>query len=187
MLTAEQEERRAYGVGGSDIPVILGLLEKYGKTRDGLLQVKAGKIQAEEPPEELMYWGNVMEKPIIQRLKTVKGWSVKQSDTLFYTGNLVLLCHPDGIIRKCTGKVGPGMLEIKNSKFMGKDGPADYHQAQLIWNIGIAGYTWGALAILVGGCELKVFEYDADPLLFAHMVTKATAFWNEVEQLKEAA
>lgn len=187
MLTEAQKAARMNGVGGSDLPVILGLLAKYGKTRDQLVQVKAGKVQAEEPPEELMYWGNVMEKPVIARLHTIKGWRIKKSDTLTHPVHSFLFCNPDGIIRKAEGHQGPGMLEIKNSRFLGKDGPADYHVAQLIWNIGIAGYTWGALAVLVAGCELKVFEYDADPLLFAHFVTQASAFWNDVLAMKEDA
>lgn len=187
MLTAEQKMARMQGVGGSDIPVILGLLEKYGKTRERLVQVKAGTIQPEEMDEEKAFWGNVMEKPVVARLKTVKGWTVKPSDTLYHPVHAMLLCHPDGLIRNAEGHVGPGMLEIKNRRYLGQDGPTDYCEAQLIWNMGIAGYTWGALAVLVGGCELKVFEYDADPLLFARLVEMALDFWREVETVKREA
>lgn len=184
MLTDKQKAERINGIGGSDIPVIAGLLEKYDRTRDELLRVKAGLSEPDEPTEEKVYWGEVLEAPIIKRLKTVKGWSIKKSDTLYHPEHRILRCNPDGIIRKSAGRKGPGMLEVKNSRFVGKAGPADYQVAQIVWNIGVSGLSWGALAILVGGCELQVFEYDADPDLFQNFVTLALEFWKDVETLK---
>jgi predicted phage-related endonuclease len=187
MITAEQLADRINGVGGSDIPVIAGLLEKYGKTREQLLLVKAGKAEPEPIPEEKVYWGEQSEPIIIKRLKSVKGWSIKKSDTLYHPDYHYLRCNPDGLIRKHEGRKGMGMLEVKNSRFIGKDGPADYQIAQLIWNIGIAGLSWGALAVLVGGCELQVFEYEHDEELYSNLVKLAMDFWAEVQTLKEAA
>lgn len=185
MITAAQLADRINGIGGSDIPVIAGLLEQYGKTREQLVQIKAGLLEAEPIPEELAHWGNALEPLVMKRLKSVQGWSIKRSDTLCHPLYPHFRCNPDGIIRKSAGRKGPGMLEIKNSRFLGKNGPADYHQAQLIWNIGIAGLRWGALAILVGGCELKIFEYEHDEQTYQSLLTLATDFWQEVQQLKE--
>lgn len=185
MLTTQQKADRIHAIGGSDIPVILGLLEKYGKTRADLVKIKAGLLEPEEIPEEKLFWGEALEPVIIKRLRTVKGWSVKKSDTLAHQEHAFLRCNPDGIIRKQEGRTGPGMLEVKNSRFVGKSGPADYQVAQLMWNIGISRLEWGALAVLVGGCELQVFEYEKDPELFNNCVTLALAFWREVETLKQ--
>jgi len=69
------------------------------------------------------------------------------------------------------------LVELKYSGGRSRfaDGLPQDIEAQVAWQLGVTGYPRADVAALAGG-DLQVFEVEADPELFAHLVTVAEDF-----------
>lgn len=185
MLTDAQLAIRSTRLWGSEVAWFCGLLTKYGKTVEQFIRIKAGLEVEPAIPEERVYWGTVLEPIIRTRVSATQGWQIDRvNETILDPTCAYRGCTPDGVIAPCPGHDTPGILEIKNAKFCPAAGPPDYYVVQLQWNLACAQMNWGVLAILVGGCELRIFEYAYDPQLVAALHRIADTTWNNVSILK---
>ena len=187
MITDAQREMRKNGVGASDVPVLAGLLTKYGKDADWLFRLKTGQIP-EEPPTEAMEWGVIMEPIIFGKVAAQTGWIVQPDDaTHVMLGQEWAYCHPDGAILAHPDRKGVGVLEIKNSRFYSTaKGPSDYQMAQLQWQMAVTGADYGVLAVLEAGQALHITTHDPDEQIAAKLYSMAQAFWRRVEEYRQS-
>lgn len=136
---------------------------------------------------ERMKWGRRLESVIAHGVAEDRGWTIKPlkmyvRDPLYRMGasfDFEILGDPRG----------PGVLEVKNVdrlQFMRgwTDDEAPAHievqlQAQLTV-LEELGYTWGAIAALVGGNEPVIIERAFDAEVAAAMRSEATAFWRSI-------
>lgn len=90
--------------------------------------------------------------------------------------------HPDQLVT-CPER-GPGLLEVKTADWLiakkwGEEPPLNYLlQAQ--GYMGLAGVLWGDVIVLVGGNQLKRFQYDFRPAIYAEIEARVTAFWQSI-------
>lgn len=187
MITTEQRLARMNGVGSSDIPILAGLLTKYGKDEEWLFRYKTGQMP-EEPPTEAMQWGIIMEPHIFEKVAAQPGWEVILADeTETMAGYPWAYCHPDGVVLSRPDMARKGVLEIKNSRYYSvAKGPSDYQVCQLQWQIGVTGADYGVLAVLEAGQALHISTHLPDKEIFAKLFEMAQAFWARVETYRQS-
>ena len=186
MISTEQRLARMNGIGSSDIPILAGLLTKYGKDADWLFRLKTGQIP-EEPPTEAMEWGVIMEPIIFGKVAAQTGWIVQPDpETHKMTLQEWAYCHPDGKILAHPDRKGVGVLEIKNSRYYSvAKGPTDYQVCQLQWQLAVTGADFGVLAVLEAGQALHITMHEPDEQIAAKLYSMAQAFWRRVEVYRE--
>ena len=91
--------------------------------------------------------------------------------------------HPDHIVT-CPER-GPGILEVKTADWLiakqwGDEPPLNY-QLQTMTYMGLAGVQWGDLVMLIGGNELRRFQIEFRPKLYAEIEARVVEFWRDVE------
>lgn len=94
--------------------------------------------------------------------------------------------HPDQLVT-CPQR-GDGLLEVKTADWLvakgwGDEPPLQY-QLQAVAYMGLAGVEWGDLVILVGGNELRRFQIQFRPKLYAEIEKRVGAFWQTVRDGK---
>src|SRR6185437_11408186 len=105
MLTAEQIAERARGIGGSDCAAALGL--SRWKTARQLYHEKRGELQPDEPDEELIWWGNMLEPVVRQRYAEKTGNVVRlPASTLWHSRHEFMCAHIDGYVDNTTPRRG---------------------------------------------------------------------------------
>ena len=186
MITEAQRAMRMNGIGSSDIPILAGLLTKYGKDESWLFNLKTGQSE-EEPPNEAMSWGVTLEPIIYAKVAALAGWIVQPDNA---THRMTLqewaYCHPDGAILAHPERQGVGVLEIKNSRYYSvAKGPSDYQVCQLQWQLLVTGADYGVLAVLEAGQALHITTHDPDEQIAAKLYSMAQAFWRRVEIYRE--
>lgn len=90
--------------------------------------------------------------------------------------------HPDQFVI-CPER-GPGLLEIKTADWLVAkswgDEPPLHYQLQAMTYMGLAGASWGDIVILVGGNELRRFQIEVRPKLFAEIERRVSDFWRSI-------
>lgn len=178
MISEAQKLARMDGIGGSDWYLLL-------KDPAQLFAIKTGQAPGPEETDQ-MAAGTLFEEPIAQLvLRKRPTWFIEPAiDTVYHRTYPWALSHPDRYVTRTHETGGTmGVLEIKNSRYY--KAPTDYHLCQLEWAMLTTGYEWGALAVLVSGCDLRIFEVEADYERQENMLAIAADFWREVERYKE--
>jgi predicted phage-related endonuclease len=85
---------------------------------------------------------------------------------------------------------GPGVVEIKTvDRMIFRDWPEGeppiHYQLQLQSYLAITGRAWGALVALVGGNDLKIWEFDARPKTIEKIESAVAEFWRDVTDKRE--
>lgn len=90
--------------------------------------------------------------------------------------------HPDQAVT-CPDR-GDGILEVKTADWLQAkawgDEPPLHYQLQAMTYMGLAGVQWADLVMLVGGNELRRFQIEFRPKLYAEIERRAVAFWQSV-------
>jgi putative phage-type endonuclease len=175
------QARRA-GLGGSDAPAIL-CVSPYRSPMTVYCD-KLGISPQEQTPWQK--WGHRLESVVAEAYAEETGrklidhgqWTITVHGVipfLFATLDRVVE-HPDK---------GPGPLQIKTAAFAhGEDwkeeAPVDA-QVQLQHEMEVMGATWGSLAVLIGGRELRWTDYDRNPDFVRAMLTQEQEFWARVQ------
>jgi putative phage-type endonuclease len=162
-------------VTATDIPVLLGL-SPY-KCEADLADEKAG---AEQPPATLrMRAGLILQDLIGEAYTEQTGKALRRFRGLSIHPTIEwAAASPDFRV------VGERRLvEAKRSASRSRfaDGLPQDVEAQVAWQLGVTGYPAADVAVLLADDELVCFEVEADPDLFADLVTVAEDFRRRLE------
>lgn len=182
MLTQKQIGERLSGIGSSDASCVLGV-NPY-RSADDVLREKLGLAPPFEG-NEATYWGDFMEPHLRKEYEKRSGFPVKAVKKMYrHPKHKYMIAHIDGLILKPEGY---GVLEIKTMRFAPKDIAGHYHTIQLQHGMAVTGCLWGCLAILMGGNEFKLFEFQRDDELIEAMIGIQGKFWERVKQARKEA
>lgn len=182
-FTTEIKKKRLTGIGGSEIPAILGLSEYSSPYK--VWALKTGR----EAPFTGNKWttaGSILEGAVSQFFEKETQYRIIKA-----SAKPVVQVHPKysyviGMIDRryiAKVKIGKGVLECKTTQ-KPLDDPYESWFAQLQWYLGITGSMYGSIAWLERGLDFKFKEYEYDPEFFNYMVGVATEFW-ETNILKD--
>jgi hypothetical protein len=175
-------------VGASEVAALFDAQPEYALGRYALWQVKAGRMEPPQVDNARTRAGLALEDAIALLASEQEGWRVEPG---FYATHGQLGATLDRVIAEPgpndTGMQGPGVLEMKNVDWLQHrrgwtDGEPPLHillqlQAQLL----ATGFSWGAVAALVGGNEIKIYRYASRPKLHADMAARVASFWASIE------
>lgn len=178
-------ELRAAHLGASEVAALFDLHPQL--TKFELWNIKAGKIAAEDISEsERVFWGTVLEPAVATGIAKLKGWNIRKVRRYIIhssvTGMGASLDYEIAAHDK-----GRGALEIKTVdrlQFMGwPDGePPMGYELQLQHQLAVTGWAWGALGVLVGGNDLRIFARDRHEGTIRKLETAVAEFWKSIEE-----
>lgn len=181
---------RARHVGGSEIAALFDLpddqLPAYAMRRFALWHVKAGRAPPPKIDPVRPRWGLRLETVIAEAAAEDHGWEITRGGYVIDPTTPGLGCTLDFIIASDPDEDGPGALEAKNVDWLvhkrswTNDEPPPAVLLQLQHQLAATGYTWGAVAALIGGNESRVYRYKARPKLIAEIRRRVTEFWASV-------
>ncbi|MGW1039853.1 YqaJ viral recombinase family nuclease [Streptomyces sp. NPDC002547] len=175
---------RRSGIGSSDVPAILGLVEKSPP-----LKVYYDKIgENVDDAGEAAYWGNVHEESV------ARTWAMRNRSVIRRIGLVAHVDHPhwmttlDRRVTECPlseDEQTPCALEVKTrSAFKSAQwhaGSPDDVTAQILWQIIVNGYEHMHYAVLIGGNEYHqgVIRADQYTDVMADITVAVDKFWHE--------
>lgn len=182
MITEQQRAERNLGIGGSDMPIIMGL-SSY-KTPYQLYLEKIGELTKPDEMTELQYWGHQLEEVIRNEFAKRNNVVVETPDTLVHPFHTFLRANIDGFIPSLNA-----VLEVKcSSGFMsnnwGEDGsdviPLQY-LVQVAHYCAVTNADCAYIAVLIGGNDYREFKYVRDMAIENKVIEEARKFWKCVQ------
>jgi len=182
MITEAQLQARKLGIGGSDMPIILGL-SSY-KTPYQLYMEKLGFIQPSTDETQAQYWGSQLEHIVRNEFAKRNNVRIDLPETFIHPEYTFLRGNVDGFITAWNA-----VLEIKcSSGFManqwGEDGsdviPLQY-LVQVAHYCAVSGADSAYIAVLIGGNDYRQYKYTRDLALEEKLIDEAKLFWMSVE------
>jgi predicted phage-related endonuclease len=168
-------KKRKTGIGGSEVPAILGL-DKFSSPYQVWLR-KTGREPA--------FTGNAYTKAgIILESAVVEFFTRETKYRIIKTSSKPqVYVHPKADFaigmpdRLYIGnRIGKGILECKTMQGE-TDDVYDSWFAQLQWYLGVVGLMYGGVAWLEHGLNFKYKEYEYDPDFFNFMLEEVRKFW----------
>jgi len=178
MITEAQREERKLGIGGSDMPIILGL-SNY-KTPYQLYLEKIGESVGDDAQTPYQYWGQQLESVIRDEFAKRNNVIVETPDTSIHPFHDYLRGNVDGFIPAWNA-----VLEVKCSAgFMahewGEDGsdviPMQY-LVQVAHYCAVLNADFAYIAVLIGGNDYREFKYTRNFELESKIMDAAKTFW----------
>lgn len=172
---------RASVVGASEVSALFDA--NPWLTHFELWHRKAGSIATPDfGGNERIEWGVRLEPVIVEAACERYGYTKLDTPKRLDNGK-GLGGHPDQIVM-CPRR-GRGILEVKTADWLvakgwGDEPPLNY-LLQVMSYAGLAGCDWGDVIVLVGGNELRRFEYEFRPVIYADIEARVAAFWRTVE------
>lgn len=182
MITEQQRQERLLGIGGSDMPIIMGL-SSY-KTPYQLYLEKIGEVESTQETNELQYWGNQLEGIVRDEFAKRNSVVVDCPDTIVHPSIPFLRGNVDGFIKEWNA-----VLEVKcsagwMSHEWGEDGsdviPLPY-LVQVAHYCAITNADCAYIAVLIGGNNYRQFKYTRDLDIEKKVIEEATKFWECVQ------
>lgn len=181
---------RLLHVGASEVCILFGCAPAYAMGPWSLWQVKAGRHPPPEVDSPRAKWGLLLEDAIASAAAEQEGWRVQPGlyasrDGLGATLDRIIV-EPGPSDEGCSG---PGVLELKSvdwlvHKRQWGDEPPMHILLQLQAQLAATGFSWGAVAALVGGHTLEVYRYAARPSVGAEILARVGAFWTSIAENK---
>ena len=180
MEREEWLEHRRQGIGGSDAAAILGL-NPWKTAMDVWLEKTGEFAEDEEPDNEKMYWGNVLEDVVAREFMARTGLKVrrrnailKHKDRPFMIANVdrLVIGHKAGLECKTAGQYSAEDWEM---------GVPEYYQAQVQHYMAVTGYPVWYVAVLIGGQEFRYYKLTRDEQFIHELIQAETEFWKLVE------
>lgn len=170
-------------IGGSDMPIIMGL-SSY-KTAYQLYLEKIGVSESSDTTE-LQYWGHAIEPVIISEFSKRNDVRVESRATIHHKEYDFLRANLDGFIPEMNA-----VLEVKCSSFFMKDcwgdEGSDYipmtYLVQVAFYCAVTDADAAYIAVLIGGNEYRQYKYTRDFDIENLIMDAALAFWERVETL----
>jgi len=182
MITEQQRQERMLGIGGSDMPIIMGL-SSY-KTPYQLYLEKTGQIESTSEMTEFQYWGHALEGVVRDEFAKRNNVIVETPETLVHPFINFLRANVDGFIPSLNA-----VLEVKcSSGFMahewGEDGsdtiPLPY-LVQVAHYCAVTNADCAYIAVLIGGNDYREFKYTRDAEIEERVINEAKKFWECVQ------
>lgn len=189
--SAEWHAARARNVGSSEIAALFDLpddqVPTYMLRRFALFHVKAGNAPPPPVDQVRTKWGLLLEDVIAEAAAEQCGWNVVKGGYVVDPTTPGLGCTLDFVIAGDPEEDGPGVLETKavdwliHKRSWTDAEPPPHILLQLQHQLCATGYSWGAVAALVGGNDLRLYRYKARPKLIAEIRRRVTEFWASIE------
>ena len=181
-------ELRKAGIGGSDLPALLGM-SQYTSPYELYLD-KRGELPEVPRPEALeraAKWGHLHEPLIAAEFCAAHGVTCRRIGLIRHAGDPWRLANLDRQVHGCPD--GPCLLEIKNRSAYkagdwglsgDPDGVPDAEALQTHWYLGVTGYGHAHVGVLINGNDDRYYRVERDEALIADMVATAALFWQRV-------
>lgn len=171
------------GLGGSDCAIIMGL--SPFKTPFSLWLEKTGQVKPKALDNEYIEWGNLLEPVIRDKFRRETGFVVSECHyVLQHDDHEFMLANVDGLVID-NDRDELGILEIKTTSERHKKdwevGPPDYYMLQIQHYLGVTGYKYAYVAVLIGGNHFKYFKIDRDDYVIDQIIIAEMNFWKLVE------
>jgi putative phage-type endonuclease len=172
------KERKTY-IGGSDLGAIIGV-NKYRSALDVYLEKTSAHV--EEVNNDATYWGSALEEVVAQEYSKRMNLPVEIETTL--------LRHPKheflaaNIDRWVDSK--KYVLECKTTSFMnakewgeeGTDQLPETYLIQVAWYAAICDVPKVDIAVLIGGQDFRIYEYERNKEFEDKLIKIACNFWH---------
>jgi putative phage-type endonuclease len=183
MTTQEREaflSERALGIGGSDMPVVLGISTL--KTPLLLWMEKTGRANGIED-NPILRRGRALEAVVRSEYEIETNRKVVPGKFVVHPEHPWMVGHLDGVI--VDDERGPGVFEGKSANVYrirdwDEEAPLGA-QIQCLHYQGAAGLQWGSVAGLLGGLEFKYQDLDRNEAALAMIIERGAAFWKLVQ------
>ena len=165
LTDAEWLDMRRAGIGGSDIATLFNL--NPWKSQTYLYMEKRGEIEPDDLSDnEAVYWGHQLEDMIAKEFQKRNGLKVMK--------NNFVLCHDEydylraNIDREVIDpQRGRGVLEIKTTNEYNREEWEGTHipnayMLQIQYYLGITGYSFAHVAVLIGGNKYRQWAINRD-------------------------
>lgn len=173
-------ERRRKTVGASEVSALLGL--SPWESPYSLWAKKTGRVVDDGEETEWQEWGNRIEPLICDKYAEETGRKVIDHGrfAIRYSENMPgLSATLDREVIAFDGR-GNGCMDAKNvNAFKASewdDGPPLLYQVQLQAQMEVTGYTWGSLAVLIGGNTFRWADVERNEAFIAVMRRKVAEF-----------
>jgi predicted phage-related endonuclease len=185
-LSPERIALRQQHVGASEVAALFG--EHPFLTRFKLWHLKNGTLPSDDLSDnERVFWGVMLENGIGAGVAAKTGWKLQRvTDYCRHSSIAGMGASPD--FEVLDDPRGRGTVQVKNvDGLVYRDGwndgaPPMHFQLQVQHEIACGGYAWGALAALVGGNRLAVFEYDRHDGAIARIEAEVAEFWRTIRE-----
>lgn len=182
MLTPEQKLTRHKGIGASESPIIMGF-STY-KTPYELYLEKTGLVEADNAETEQQYWGNALERPILEHFARENKVTLEYPDTIYHRKYPFIFANLDAWCPELNA-----VVEAKNSNtFMAKtwdraqeDGIPMQYLIQIAKQVACVNCETGYCAVLIGGNEYRQYTYHRDYELEDLIIQADINFWDCVQ------
>lgn len=180
---------RRQNVGASEVAALFGCQAAHQQSHWTLWQVKAGRIPDPFVGNERVAWGLKLEQVIAEAARERHGWyAVVRAQYVQHETVAGMGCTPDFYI--LDGGKAVALLETKNVDWLVRkrqwgDEPPMHILLQLQHQLACTGKPRGCIAALVGGNELRTYEYERRPKLVAEIERRVTEFWRSIEEGRE--
>jgi putative phage-type endonuclease len=175
---------RRSGIGSSDVPAILGLVDYTPP-----LKVYYDKLGRDvDDAGEAAYWGTVNEEPVARRWAMQNRSVIRRVGLVAHVDNRHWMTTLDRRVTECPlseDEQTPCALEVKTrSAFKSAQwhaGAPDDVTAQVLWQIIVNGYEHMHYAVLIGGNDYHQGTIRADQYtdVMADITTAVDKFWTE--------
>ena len=173
-------ELRRRGIGGSDAAAILGM-NPWKSPMDVWLE-KTGEFSADdEPDNEKMHWGNMLEDIVAREFMARTGLKVRRRNAILqHRKHRFMIANVDRLV--IGHKAG---LECKTAGQYSADdwamGVPEYYIPQVQHYMAVTGYKAWYVAVLIGGQEFKYYKIARDDYFIRQLIESEKEFWNLVE------
>ena len=186
-MSDEFKKARAKGLGGSDIGAIFDCPTAY-KSAYELYMEKVYGTERDISTEQPVIWGNLLEEPIAQHYSQVTGKELinpGNSAILDYQPYPFLLAHPDRLIKGERKGLEIKTVNMNSKHLWGDGGPSTSSDIPMHYYYQIAHYmlvldypAWD-VAVLFGGNEFRIYNFERDYEMDELIFNKAKHFWEE--------
>jgi putative phage-type endonuclease len=173
-------ELRRQGIGGSEAAAILGF--NPWKTSMDVWLEKTGEFSADdEPDNEKMYWGNMLEDIVAREFMARTGLKVRRRNAILkHKQYPFMIANVDRLV------VGQSAgLECKTAgQYLADDwamGVPEYYLPQVQHYMAVTGYKAWYVAVLIGGQEFKYYRISRDNSFIRELIQAEIEFWRLVE------
>lgn len=185
---AEWRALRTKYVGASEVAALFD--EHDWRTHFELWHLKAGTIGEDDLSDnERVFWGTVLEPAVAEGVRQKTGWTVRKVRT-YWAHDRVRGMGASLDYEIIANEKGPGVLQIKTTDLFAfrewPDGePPMQYELQVQHEMAVCGRSWGVLAVLVGGNDLRTFVRERHDPTIEKLEAAVTHFWQTIDARRE--